>query len=119
MRAQTHRDDPLPAELLQNCRQDLEVATSAQSNLSVACGHGLHSRQGSEPLGVDGIGALELHELHLTQTVDQLSWASLRDEPALIHDRDAIAKRRGLFHVMGREHDGPAGLSKPLDHPPQ
>ena len=41
------------------------------------------------------------------------------DDPAAVHDRDAIAELLRLLHVVGRQHDGVAPVAKRAHEAPQ
>ena len=42
-----------------------------------------------------------------------------RDQPAVVHDADAVAERVRLVHVVRRDQDGAAGFAEPLEHAPE
>ena len=53
----------------------------------------------------------ELDDVRRVQARDQLGRRALRDDPAVVHDRDAVAETLGLLHVVRRQQDGaPGGL---------
>ena len=61
--------------------------------------------------GTPGVGG-ELEDVRALQAADELRRRSLRDDPAVVHDRDAVAEALGLFHVVGRQEDRSAAARK-------
>src|SRR5262245_1480188 len=68
-----------------------------------------HPRDGGEEGLVDGRLARELDDVRRVEAGDQLRRGSLRDDPAVVDDRDAVAEAFGLLHVVRREEHRAAG----------
>src|SRR5690606_38142009 len=99
-----------------------------QRRLDVARAHGellldhlgaQHARQLADPRQVEVAVDPGADRGVLVERLDQLEWGIAGDDPAAVHDRDAIAERLRLFHIVGRQDDRLAGGTQVADDVPE
>ena len=120
MRAEQAERGAVSPQQIEQCRNGQVDLRGRQRRVPGVNAHVPHTRQRRQLAGIDRrfVRNGEFDDVLGAERLDQLARRAERDQPAAIHDADAIAERMRFVHVVRRDQDRAAARPKAAEHLP-